>query len=206
MVLWIDAHVRLHVLAPGWILTPPEYYEREVRLILDSTTRILAEDTTKTLRFNWAETAWLPMWLADDVNGTKRALLRQLTEDGMLEVGCAGYPRRSSPRRTVSRAAHWLVWRAAPAVHRGWLGAERRSCQRVRQRHQPDDCGAPVPPQRSRHRRVARTSCWVADRPFGASAATPRLFAEMGFSSHVIDRIPLRTHLELMATQQLEFT
>ena len=46
---------------------------------------------------------------------------------------------------------------------------------------------------------------WQID-PFGASAATPRLFAEMGFTTHVIDRIPLRTHLDLMSTQQLEFT
>ncbi len=47
---------------------------------------MLQADTTGKLRFNWAETAWLPMWLAEGDGKAKAALLQQLVAQGKLEV------------------------------------------------------------------------------------------------------------------------
>lgn len=72
--------------AVRWLLTPEEYYEYEVKHILNTTLPLLDEDTTDTLRYHWVETAWLPMWLADGDADAKLALLKRVVQSGKVEI------------------------------------------------------------------------------------------------------------------------
>lgn len=73
----------------GWILTPPEYYEYEVRHILDTVTTALAEDAN--LRFNWAETLWLDTWFRDARYADRARQFRALVAQGRVDIAGGGW-------------------------------------------------------------------------------------------------------------------
>lgn len=76
-----------HSLLPHrWLLTPPEYAAYEVFHILDSALNLVAQDRTGQLKYHWAETAWLPMWLETGNADAKLALLQRLLQSGQLEI------------------------------------------------------------------------------------------------------------------------
>ena len=68
----------------SWLRTPVEYFDYEVVHILDTTMAALDADTS--LRFHWAETAWLQMWLDVGDAADKVALLKRLIGRGQLEI------------------------------------------------------------------------------------------------------------------------
>jgi hypothetical protein len=75
---------RLLQVARRWLRTPLEYFDYEVSHILD--TSMAAVDADESLRFHWAETAWLPLWLNQGDADAKLALLRRLLSQKRLEI------------------------------------------------------------------------------------------------------------------------
>ena len=67
----------------GWLLTPQQYFDYEVSHILDTVTEQL--QAHPELKFHWAETAWLPMWLDAGNAEQKINTLSSLYARGQLE-------------------------------------------------------------------------------------------------------------------------
>eukprot|EP01117_Protostelium_nocturnum_P002404 TRINITY_DN1308_c0_g1_i1.p1 TRINITY_DN1308_c0_g1~~TRINITY_DN1308_c0_g1_i1.p1 ORF type:complete len:1186 (+),score=397.13 TRINITY_DN1308_c0_g1_i1:18-3575(+) len=67
---------------PGWLMTDREYYDRDVKHILNGVFDILKSDPTK--RFNWAEISFFDMWWVEQSDETKEQF-KKLVKNGQLE-------------------------------------------------------------------------------------------------------------------------
>lgn len=95
----------------GWLKTPEDYYTSEVVHIFDTVTREL--DAHPDYRFQWAETAWLYMWTAN--NRSRIDTLRRLIERGQLEVIGGGWTQNDEG------ATHYEAVAEQMSVGHQWL-------------------------------------------------------------------------------------
>jgi len=72
----------------GWRLTLEEYYEQQVRFILDNSIQSLQRDSRR--KFIWVETSYFSIWFKQQ-NGTVRDALKHLVDAGQLEFVHGGW-------------------------------------------------------------------------------------------------------------------
>jgi len=85
----LDVHIIAHTHDDvGWILTPTQYYEREVKNILDTTIPVLLKDSNK--RFIYVEMYYFHRWW-NEQNATMKEQVRGLVKEGRFEFINAGW-------------------------------------------------------------------------------------------------------------------
>ncbi|PRP85041.1 hypothetical protein PROFUN_07225 [Planoprotostelium fungivorum] len=159
----------------GWIMTWEDYFTKEVKSILDTTTEALSAnpgDVRCIAKFAWNERSeygdryW---WLqADDATKDK---MRKIIERGQLEFNVGGVAMNDEACTVYSEQINQMT-----EGHR-WL----------------QDTFGMLP-----------GSSWHVD-PFGHSSATASLWSQMGFSAHGINRVPEDVKKQMQRDKGLEF-
>jgi hypothetical protein len=154
-----------------------EYYETEVRNVLNSVLLALEKDSSR--RFSWAETSFLTKWWQDPrtTDQQKRFLQRLLVLDRM-EIVNGGWVMHDE-----------AISRYDSQIHQMIEGHDRLQQMLVDKLHRPN---------------VSVSTGWQID-PFGASAFTVNLHAWAGMDVLVLNRMPQDIKDQLKANQTLQF-
>ena len=92
----------------GWIKTVDQYYEEQVRYILNATVHATAADPRR--RFVWAEVVFFSRWWAEQ-NAETQTLVRQLVANGQWEFVHGGWVMEDEASTTPAARVHQLTVR-----------------------------------------------------------------------------------------------
>ena len=157
--------------------TVDEYYETQVRHVLNSILDALQDDDHR--RFLWSETVFLMLWWKDPRTTWKdKHRLHRLIQSGKVELVNGGWVMHDE-----------AITRYDSQIHQMTLGHDILQQIFVNDKKFPD---------------VHITTGWQID-PFGASSMTVNLYNWSGMDILILNRFPPYIKDQLKANQSLEF-